>query len=149
MLKNSKGTMLFEVMIAVLVLALGITGSIRSLSNVVQVTKRSRDLFEAQFVVSDLYFDLWAFPDEFDTLTDVSGVSQFGAEGIELSKDYMYSFQVEELMPAAEELDEEDEPVTHRGVSQEYRKLVCTINDPSGTLHVLNTFHAVSTEEGE
>ena len=148
-LKSIKGVMLFEVLLAVLVLAIGITGSLRAFSGIVQVTKRSRDLFEANFVTSDLYFRMFALPEDLTTMA--TGIKKkYHNETLELQSEYSYKSEMTKvLLP---EPEDETAPMSDlSGVIREkllsFARNKTVISNESGVLYSLETFHAIPEED--
>lgn len=150
---NIKGIMLFEVLIAVLVLAIGITGSLRSLSYIVEITKRSRDLFEAQMVAHDFYFTLFACPEKFNDEFSTSGELQYAKATHSFTKDYECMFDVSEVPLLYDDQDEEVQTpkrvIATQRVPQAFRTVNLTVTSPEGVLFENTTFHSfIPKEEG-
>ena len=154
--KNNRGAVLFEVLLAVLILAVGMTATLQGFSSVVQVTKRSRELFEAQFILSDLYFHLYALPDSFiDLVYDAESTPRaYENDTNEGLDDFMYTFSVADVEPpsteeeeAGEESEGNETPELSDQADQTYKRLKTNINSPAGQAFSIETFHVVPSED--
>jgi len=61
-LRKKEGIVLYEVLLAVLILTVGIVAALGAFRHTLAITKRSRELFEARFVANEALFFLWAAP---------------------------------------------------------------------------------------
>jgi hypothetical protein len=139
--------MLFEVLLAVLILAIGITSSLQAFNSIVQVTSRSRDLFEAGFVLSDLTFELFALP---ETFADVSGgiSREYSNAALETIGAYTYRAEAIEVpLPTSEEEQEADIPGVEKEEPLIFMRNRLEIANAKGVLYAIDTFHALENKE--
>jgi len=142
----TKGVMLFEVLLAVLVLAIGITGSLQAFNSIVQVTKRSRDLFESGFVASDLYFSMFALPENIPDLA--TGIKEeYTNTGMQLQKDYFYISELTDVPLPQPDEGESDLPGVVREELISFVRNKMVVSNKAGALYVLETFHSIPNEE--
>jgi hypothetical protein len=144
-IKSQKGVMLFEVLVAVLVLAVGITGTLQAFNSIVQVTKRSRDLFEARFVAADSMFELFALPEAMDH-GKLNSRYPFENDDMQLSKAYMVTNQIVEIPYPIEDAELEKTGV-ERIEPVSFARITTTIAHEQQKVYGLETFHAFPNED--
>jgi len=142
---SHKGILLFEVLLALLILAVGITSALQAFRHIVDITKRSRDYFEAHLITSDIMFTLFATPElaERDLITGHQ--QEFTNDDLTLSDQYYFQCKGEDVaLPAQEEeseqLRDDDQFVT-------YKKVATKISKKSDMVLSLNTFNVIKTNE--
>lgn len=144
-LRSQKGVMLFEVLLAVLILAIGITSSLQAFNSIVQVTSRSRDLFEAGFVLSELTFELFALPQKIPEIA--SGIEKdYSNTHLDTLRTYTYVGETVEVP-----LPESEEEAETTGVEQEepfrFVRNSLSVSNEKGVLYAVDTFHTMKDEE--
>jgi Tfp pilus assembly protein PilV len=139
--------MLFEVLLAVLVLAVGITSALQAFSGIVQVTKRSRDLFEADFLVSDLSFRMFAVPANLTQMA--TGITtEYQNDALDLSTTFTYKSEMTDVMlPQTEEEAMAELPGVVKEDILSFSRNETVIANQNGELYTLATFHAIPNEE--
>ncbi len=145
---DTQGILLFEVLLAILILSIGITTCLQAFHHIVGVTKRSRDYYEAQLVSADYYFSLFTTP---DLAGDDGGISehvQFDNNAITLSDAFGFRIQAIDLDPSVEGAEEEVEEGAIVEESLNVYKIITTkIAKADQTVFTLDTFHVFNKEE--
>ena len=125
--------------------AVGITSALQAFRHIVDITKRSRDYFEARVIASDVMFTLFANPmhaaEEFMT----GRKQQFDNEDITLSDTYYVQCASEEMaLPA---YDGEDEEISGDAQSVTYKKVSTEISKKDDRVMSIDTFHVIEEDE--
>lgn len=112
-MQASRGAVLFELLIAVLVLAVGLTACLRTFGHALLISARSHHLFESVLLADGLLFDLASGVDEDLVLSGADGsfASRAGGAASQWLKPYGYEVRPSEF-PSLEEapppVDEEE-----------------------------------------
>ncbi len=119
-----KGAVLFELLIAVLILAVGLTACLRTFGHALLISTRSHRLFESVLLFDSLLFDLASGVDGDLVLSGATGsfASRLSGAGTEWLKPYGYEVRTAEF-PSLEEApppSEDEESGVAGGASPAY-----------------------------
>lgn len=145
-MRNKRGILLIEVMIAVLILAVGITGSIQALRHILDVSRVSHEFFEAKLIADDVLFDLFSFPAKSARNTITNQAYQH--EMMKFADPFRVSSTSEDLLLSGSSVDEflEEAGAIAAGsdVSVVYKKFTTTISCKSAPVIDCVTIHRLS-----
>ena len=144
--KNKKGILLFEVLLALLILSIGITTSLQAFRSIIQITKHSRDYFETQFVAADIMFHLFAIPDEASDMMLKTGTYEFQNKNISLHNEFRYQLRAQEVeLPFM--IDEGADEASDAESLLRYQRITSKIMVAQDVLFEIDTFHATARED--
>ena len=149
-IQNKNGILLFEVLLAVLVLSVGITTTLQAFSHILKVTKRSKEYYEAAFVGNDRMFCFFALPSNAGEGDEFLREEKLENMNMSFDEDITCSYEVTNVLLAEEEEIEEGEEeikVIEKEVQEEYRQIKTKIHSGGEMIFALESFHVVPVVE--
>lgn len=110
--RDQHGIVLFEVLLAVLILSFSITASLVAFRHIIDVAKRSQEYFESRLVMNGLLFELLSSnnPDELGVVFDTRKEWHTNSD---LDRAFSYKIQTEDIeVPQPEQAESEIEIIT-------------------------------------
>jgi len=144
-LMDKKGILLFEVLLSILVLSIGITTTLQAFQHIISVTKRSRDYFEARLITSDIMFNLFAMPELAEEEIITGRKEEFKNDNITLSDKYYVMCEAEDILPLNK--DEDEELLLDEESIMSFKKVSTEIYKKDDMVINFNSFHVMKKND--
>ncbi|MBU1863606.1 MAG: hypothetical protein KKH94_08100 [Candidatus Omnitrophica bacterium] len=136
---------MFEVLLAILILSIGITASLQAFRHIIEITKRSQEYFDVRLIASDCLFELFTTPKLAKQMIVTKGKKKFNNKNLTVRKEYSYQYEWDDvaLSRGNEDGGTDKGDVSSEATTVSYKKATTYILLNDNTVFDVETFHAL------